>query len=116
MRLTYAFTRRLADFESPDSLRSRLRRRRIGPLMDMIDAAQAKYGFVRILDVGGTRKYWNILPRDVLVEKSVHITVVNVPGSQLPASDSLFTFRIGDGCDLTEYRNKAFHIVHSNSV
>jgi hypothetical protein len=116
MPLTYAISRRLANHESPDSLRGRLRRRRIGPLIEMIDAVHAEYGFVRILDIGGTRKYWSIFPQDVLIENSVHITVVNIPGSQLPANDALFTFTVGDGCNLKEHRNNSFHIVHSNSV
>ena len=118
-------------YRDPTSIGSRLRARRIQPLLEMIDATFEKKGQVDILDVGGTQTYWSILPATVLQKRNVSISVLNLPDSDsrdpartdpqsfdpqhLP-DPKHFEFVLGDGCDLSHYGRCSFDIVHSNSV
>jgi hypothetical protein len=72
---------------------------------------------VSIIDIDGTKTYWNIIPREFLLKHKVHITIVNLPAAAPPPEgDDIFTFCEGDGCNLSEFKNHSFHIAHSNSV
>lgn len=106
----------LSNYQNKNSIGSRLRARRIAPLLAMIRTTYAKHGYVNIIDVGGTIIYWNILPESLIEENRVTITLVNLPGSKLPTDTGAFRFVEGDGCDLSHYRDGQFHIAHSNSV
>jgi len=75
-----------------------------------------KFGYVSVIDIGGTKTYWNIVPKEILENYKVEITCVNLPKADLPPNDDIFTFANGDGCNLSEFRDKQFHIAHSNSV
>jgi hypothetical protein len=100
-----------------DALGNRLRSKRIAPLLEMIDDVFARKGSVRIIDVGGTADYWNLVPAEFLDSRNVHITIVNFPGgARGEAATKRITHEYGDGCDLVAYRDKEFDISHSNSV
>ena len=103
------------DYRRPDAKGARFRQRRVGPLLELIDEAYSRHGNVDILDVGGTRAYWNIVPPEVLEEKKVHVTLVNLPGIDQPTDDERFTYTVGDATAL-DVEDGAFHIAHSNSV
>lgn len=110
-----SLARHLTDYDDPRALGTRLRSRRIGPLRDMIEQAYARHGHVNLLDVGGTQRYWNILPATYLASRRVSITLLNTtPVSQPPRPP--FSALCADGCDLSQFESGAFHIVHSNSV
>ena len=51
-------TRRLTDYKQPNSVASRIRRRRLALLVDVIEACRRGRDPVRILDLGGTEDYW----------------------------------------------------------
>jgi glycosyltransferase involved in cell wall biosynthesis len=108
--------RKLVDYDNPESLGSRIRKRRLMRLMSMIDRIHAQYGHVKIIDVGGTQQYWRLLPAGYLEARSVSITLVNVRPVAMPFADSCFTFMQADGCDLQGVDTGAFHLAHSNSV
>jgi hypothetical protein len=117
MGVTRLFAKSVINYEDPNSLASIIRRRRIGPLLDLTNAAYVNFGHVRILDIGGTKAYWTIFPQDALRRYNVHITLVNLPDSIVPDDDEYFTFMAADGCDMREqFVDNSFHIVHSNSV
>ena len=105
-----------SNYENRGSIGSRLRARRTEPLLRMIDAAFREKGSVDILDVGGTRTYWNIVDPSVLSTRKVTITILNLPGSGTPADDDTFKYLEADGCDLSVFGNRQFDIAHSNSV
>jgi hypothetical protein len=113
-------TRRLAKaveaYDNPNSVGSIMRRKRIAPFLDMVEALFIENGNVRILDVGGTETYWNIVPKDFLDDHKVVITILNLPGQAMPADHGPFIFLAADGCDLSEFGDNSFHIGHSNSV
>lgn len=66
MSLTRALARSLTNYDNPKSFGSRLRARRIAPLMEMIESVFREHGHVDIIDIGGTERYWNILPQAYL--------------------------------------------------
>lgn len=106
----------LAMYDSPGSLRHRLRLRRLEPLLQMMQAVHREAGAVRVIDIGGTARYWGLVPQDLLDRWAVTITVVNLPGSALPPDDGRFRFVCADGCDLSAFADQSFDIAHSNSV
>jgi hypothetical protein len=116
MGLVRNFAVRLADYENPGSLGSWLRRRRLGPLLRLLLRIHARHGAVNVLDVGGTREYWSILPESAWTDFRLHVSVLNLPGMARGQDDARFTFLEGDGCDLSAIAAKSFHLAHSNSV
>jgi len=95
-----------------------MRRKRGRKIVELIEKVYAKKQKVDIVDVGGTREYWNIIPADYFSRRNVHITVVNIsPTENIPdMNESLFSYRQGDGCRLEGIADGQFDIAHSNSV
>lgn len=108
--------RALTDYHHPQSLGSRLRAKRIALLLLLIDEAFQKRKSVRILDLGGTRTYWGVVAPEILAARKVTVTVLNLPGKIRERDDARFRFVDGDACNLSEYDDNVFDIVHSNSV
>ncbi len=106
----------LTNYSNPRSLGFRFRARRIGPVVKLIEQAFQRHGEVRLLDVGGRKTYWDILPKDLLRRNRTHITLLNLPCDLQGQDDSIFTHATGNACDLREFADDSFHIVHSNSV
>jgi len=115
MSITKWLAKRFSNYNSPNSLGSRLRARRIIPLVNMVRDVYLTQGEVKILDVGGTRAYWKIVPEQFLEDYRVTITLLNLPGSTGVSDEKHFRFIEGDGCDLGLPDN-SFDMVHSNSV
>jgi hypothetical protein len=82
----------------------------------MIGEVFREKGEVNVIDVGGTRTYWNIIPVDLLKAQNVKITIVNLPDTETTFDDPLFSFVAGDGRNLSNFDANAFDIAHSNSV
>jgi len=116
MSITSVLAKRVTNYDDPKSFASRLRAKRIVVLKEMIEAIFSIKGQVSIIDVGGTQKYWNILPGSYLADRNVTITAVNLPNTELPRDDGAFRFVHGDGCNLTGFADNSFDIAHSNSV
>lgn len=110
------FARGATNYEDDRSLGSRLRARRIAPLLAEIDAVYRARGRVEIIDIGGTEAYWRIVPAEFLEARRVRITIVNLPSVPLPADHGPFVFAHGDGCALAQFQDRSFDLAHSNSV
>lgn len=106
----------LADYNNPDSFGSRMRARRMAPLVGLILKSHAERGRVRILDVGGREQYWKVLDKEFLLDRGVTITILNLPEDLAGEENDLFKYAVGDACNLPQYEDNAFDIVHSNSV
>jgi len=106
----------LANYDNPDSFGSRMRKRRLAPLCGMIQKIHASKGKVSILDIGGRETYWKALSSDFLRTHGVNITILNLPSDLVGTESVLFTYAVGDACDLSQYADNCFDIVHSNSV
>lgn len=105
-------------YENPNSLGSRLRRKRGEKIKDLIETTYAERGQCSILDVGGEGRYWRIFDDGYLKSRRVHVTLANVeyrPAAMVDLDPDRYRLVIGDGCNLN-YPDHSFDIVHSNSV
>ncbi|AVT80746.1 methyltransferase domain-containing protein [Rhodopseudomonas palustris] len=106
----------IGDYDNPNSLGSKFRRRRSAPLRRMIEAVYAETGAVRILDVGGMEYYWDMLGADYLAQHKVSIDLLNLKDDIRPVKNPEFFRAIeGNGCELP-FPDNAYDICHSNSV
>lgn len=106
----------LTNYDNPNSIGSKLREKRIKPLLSMINDIYERNGVVNILDVGGVKQYWNILPKNILEEKNIVITLLNIPNAHPLEDEKRYKYLYGDACELTDHADNSFDIVHSNSV
>ncbi len=87
----------MTDYKNPQSIGVKFRTRRIKPLIEMVKNVYKKYGCVNVIDIGGTKTYWQIISQQVLRDNNVTITIVNLPGTDLPANEQHYKFVQGDG-------------------
>lgn len=109
----------LVDYNNPNSLGSKLRRRRFAQIERMVRKTLTAQPRCRILDIGGTANYWRLMNEDLLDSCDVAIVNLEVPKGHDPWSDApqrgQFSFHIGDARQL-DFPDESFDIVHSNSV
>lgn len=70
---------------------------------------------IEILDVGGRAEYWN----NVGLGGIAHITLMNYDPAELERTipdEAMFTRVVGDARNLSDYKENAVDLVHSNSV
>jgi len=116
MSITKTIARRISNYNDLNSFGSRMRKRRSQLLLPMIHEVFREKGAVEIIDIGGTKNYWNIIPVDLLRAQNVKITIVNLSETEINFDDPVFSFIEGDGRNLSNFDDKAFDIAHSNSV
>lgn len=116
MSITTTIAKKLTNYSDSNSFGSRLRAKRLAPLLSFIKKIFDEYGKVDVIDIGGTKEYWNIVPSHVMKEMNVHITLVNLPDVEKLSDTEHFSHVEVDGCDLSIFKDKAFHIAHSNST
>jgi hypothetical protein len=73
------FAKRIINYESENSLAFKLRVKRAKKLRDLISECYKEHKHVSIIDIGGTKIYWNIIPMEFLLKHKVRITIVNLP-------------------------------------
>jgi hypothetical protein len=97
-----------------DSLGASFRRKRGALAFRMIDALIARHGRCRILDVGGTERYWSLFaPQLAEREGKIEILLSNITGEP-PRKSGIFEYMTWDA---TRPRHlDDIHMVHSNSV
>ena len=117
MSVREAILHHITSRRNPRSLSSRLRKKRLAPLLEMVDAYHDAYGFVKIIDVGGTRRYWQVIDPEFFARRRVHITLANIElDPEDVDADGMFSAVTCDGCDLSIFDSGAFHIGHANSA
>lgn len=116
MGFTSRVARLVANYHNDQSLGSRFRAKRIGPLIQMIRDIYRDRGCVNVVDIGGSREYWSIVPDCILRECNVRITVVNIRFNIRDEDDPIFSFVEADACNLVMFSDNCFDIAHSNSV
>jgi len=116
MSITKKIAKWVSNYDRQESVGSRFRAKRAAPLLEMIETVFNIHGAANIVDIGGTKTYWGIVAAEFLEEYKVQITIVNLPESVPPEERGRFSFVEGDGCDLSQFADKSFHIAHSNSV
>jgi hypothetical protein len=91
------------------SLKQRTRRFRFfNDLLQRIDSETK----LKILDIGGTQKYWEKM--GFLDHDNIEITLLNLEKGT--AKHKNFSSVQGDACNLTQFADKQFDIVFSNSL
>lgn len=116
------------DLTNPNSLRSKIRRKRVKHLIDFIKQIidQKNLKTIKICDLGGTYRYWLVFPFLDFEEVNFEITLVNLEETiqlenenyqkLLNHSNLRFISEIGNGCDMSHKQDAFFHLTHSNSV
>lgn len=99
---------KIADNSSSKSLAHSMRFKRFLYFKNLIDKLEKP---VKILDIGGTQMYWVNMGLD---DKDYQITLLNL--SKYPTNSPNFTSAVGDASDLSQYGDKSFDVVFSNSV
>jgi hypothetical protein len=67
----------------------------------------------RVIDIGGTLAFWKGIG-SLYGSSDIEIVVVNLDEAEV--TDRNVSVRRGDACNLSEYPDNSFDIVHSNSV
>ncbi|SNY90571.1 hypothetical protein SAMN04515647_0741 [Cohaesibacter sp. ES.047] len=112
--------RHLTDYSNPNSLGSRMRAKRMRRIEEILKDVINEKGSATILDVGGLMQYWMALDNDLA--EHCHVIVLSDEPSEGHFDDlaggfvGTSEFRQGDGCNLSEYADCEFDLVHSNSV
>ncbi len=110
------------DLSNPRSLRSRIRRKRVRHLVEFVAAVVEREGrdTITIADVGGNYRYWDVFPFQKFSHIRFEITLINISERKIFAPSEVpnvvFRNEIGDACALTQIRDQAYDISHSNSV
>ena len=102
--------KKILDNTSPTSTANAFRRKRFRYFTELIQNDPLP---VKILDVGGTENFW--LQMGYYANKNYQITVFNIDVQHSHTQENL-TFIYGDAADLSQFGDKEFDIVFSNSV
>ena len=100
---------KIVDSRRSDSPSHMFRKKRFKVFLDMLNSFGGRP--VTILDVGGTESYWEMqgfigTGHSIVLLNTMELTI-RYPG---------FTAIVGDARDLSQFKDKAFDIVFSNSV
>lgn len=99
----------LGDNRSASSLATTMRKRRFAFFLSLLSTVPRP---IRILDVGGTQEFWDIMGVDALGD--VRVTLLNLAAPPVNAAN--FESVAGDARDLSRYPDSSFDVVFSNSV
>ena len=91
------------------------RKRRFRIVHDIIKAIVDRKGRCCVIDVGGTPSYWNHY-LDEIGDAPIEVTIVNLRPENTQLPDERFSFQAGNACNLSQFRDQQFDLVHSNSV
>jgi len=87
-------------------------------LRQAISATSRRGDTLRIIDLGGSARYWEQFGLDYLEANKVHVTLLNIDSDQLFDAErpkELIDLLIGDACDM-DLEDNCFDLCHSNSV
>jgi hypothetical protein len=103
------FVRCSADNRDNASLAAKLRIRRFTFFKELLQAVPRP---IRILDIGGTQVFWEVM--DFTDEPGIHIVILGLAVPQTTYEN--FTGVAGDATNLTQFADNEFDVVFSNSV
>jgi hypothetical protein len=116
---------KLIDDADPNSFSSQMRRKRMRCFIELVRYVIQREAqkTISILDIGGTELYWTNFPFSQFDDVHFRITLLNLNydpefdlgNKKLPSNVSIEK-SIGNACHLEEFKDKAWDIVHSNSV
>ena len=101
----------IADNTNPGSLASRLRRRRFALLLRLTADCPEP---VRVLDVGGRPKYWEMMAGGLELGRRFEVTLLNP--EPYPVGGLVAAALVGDGRAMPQFADGQFDLVFSNST
>ena len=107
--------RAIVDNRNHESLANRMRRRRGRLIKQLVDKYLQENDTCTIIDIGGTRRYWEALDWPQTLKGRLHFCIVNVSYEEC-VGDSQFSYVIADATRTLPFDDKIFDICHSNSV
>jgi ubiquinone/menaquinone biosynthesis C-methylase UbiE len=99
----------LADNSSGASLATRMRRARFALFLSLLRKLNEP---VRILDIGGTQGFWNLMAGEDELDATV--TLLNI--EHQPVTSGKFVSEVGDARRMPQFGDRSFDVVFSNSV
>jgi len=99
----------LVDYKNPNSLALRSRKKRFDFFLTQVDKLKKP---VRILDVGGTQKFWDSM--SFTDSNVIDVSLLNL--SHQETNYPNFRSVVGDATDMKEFPDGHFDLVFSNSV
>lgn len=110
----------IADPADKNSLSYRFRSKRDAILRAFMLAARPQGRDVcRVADLGGGAAYWERVGLDWLRDNGFSVTCINYDATELTrdsTGDHPIALAVGDACNLEQFADDSFDIVHSNSV
>ena len=100
---------KITDHQRPDTVASRLRQRRYEFFRSLATSVERP---LKILDVGGTQTIWERI--GFADQHDIHITILNIV--PVPVDHSNMTAVVGSACSMSQFQDRQFDIVFSNSV
>jgi hypothetical protein len=110
-----ALMARFQNYDDPNSLVFKIRKKRTKYIIPLIDKAFKEAGSCRIIDLGGEEWYWKIFDKEYLKSRNVSITLINMLPIKVEDT-SIFKAVQHDACALSHIRSGEYDITHSNSV
>lgn len=103
-------------YKNSKSVEFSFRAKRFEEIRRIIQKILDEKGHAEVLDLGGSEKYWLIGSDFIRANRNrLKFTIIN-PEVQETTDPSLFSFMVGDACDLKLFDGRRFDFVHSNSV
>jgi hypothetical protein len=96
------------------SSRNRFRSYRMGHFINLVEKILLEKPSCTVLDVGGTHNYWRCFGGNI-DWKRVRVKLLNLSKSSDPDTEEIVQV-IGDACNMSEFADNSFDLVHSNSV
>ncbi|MFM7404735.1 MAG: class I SAM-dependent methyltransferase [Erythrobacter sp.] len=110
----------IADPANAKSLAYRFRSKRDKLLRSFLEQARPPGNApCRVVDLGGGSAYWERVGFQWLEANGFEVTCINYDSSELTrdiTASGRISLIVGDACDLQEFEDDSFDIVHSNSV
>jgi hypothetical protein len=106
---TVGFLGKIADHQRPDTWASRLRQKRWEFFRSLATSLGSP---LNILDVGGTQTVWERI--GFTEQPDIQITILNIV--PVPVDHWNMQAILGSACSMSQFRDKQFDIVFSNSV
>ncbi len=100
------------DFKSQKSISYKLRSKRMQLLESLLESMCSRPKEFKIIDIGGTQAFWDCLAPDFI--SSCRVILLNLKITA--ANRDNFTSIMGDATDMSEFEDKVFDLVFSNSV
>ena len=100
-------------YANPKSLSFRFRQKRLRYIETAVAQILFRQGNCRILDIGGEEQYWKIWS-DKIANSRIQVDLVNL--TEVPTVMPNIRSIKGNACDLTDFGDMSYDLVHSNSV